>query len=133
MFFQEIFVILNPKYYTYHMKNIYYNQVVQLLTGRPEGMKLCNIARQVYNANNDLFADEDLYRQIYTQLKRFLWVQSRKKNSPFMACKKWGYYGIRNSYAVQFELPFDDFQYDIIEPKRTAKVQKPEMPNLFGW
>jgi len=115
------------------MKNIYYNQTIELLTQRPEGMKLCHIARAIFNSNNDLFADEDLYRQIYGQLKRFLWRQSKLKNSPFKACQKWGYYGIRKSAAIQFELPFDDFQYDIIEPKHTPKPQKVEMPNLFGW
>jgi len=115
------------------MKNIYYNQTIELLTNKPEGMKLCNIARNIFNANNDLFADEDLYSQIYHQLKRFLWRQSKLKHSPFKACKRWGYYGIRKSVAIQFELPFDDFQYDGIEPKKTAKPVKVEQPNLFGW
>lgn len=115
------------------MDNIYYNQTVELLSARPEGMKLCNIARCIYNSNNDLFADEDLYKQIYGQLKRFLWTQSRLKKSPFKSCEKWGYYGIRKSYAIQFELPFDDFQYDGIEIKKAVKPVKVEQPNLFGW
>lgn len=115
------------------MKNIYYNQTLQLLTDRPEGMKLCNIARCIYNANNNLFADEDLYWQIYGQLKRFLWHQSKLKHSPFKSCGKWGYYGIRKSVAVQFELPFDDFQYDGIETRKAAKPVKVQQPNLFGW
>lgn len=115
------------------MKNQYYNQTIELLTGRPEGMKLCNIARNIYNSNNDLFSDENLYWDIYRQLKNFLYRQSKLKNSPFKACNKWGYYGIRASVAVQFELPFDDFTYDGIEPKKTAKPVKVEQPNLFGW
>lgn len=115
------------------MKNEYYKQTVEILTDRPEGMKLCNIARCIFNQNNDLFADEDLYWKIYYQLKRFLWTQSKRKNSPFKACNKWGYYAIRRSFAVQFELPFDDFQYDVIEPKKTSKPSKQELPNLFGW
>lgn len=115
------------------MKNEYYNQTIELLTEHPEGMKLCNIARCVYNANNSLFADEDLYRKIYFQLKRFLWTQSRMKKSPFKSCERWGYYAIRKSVAIQFELPFDDFQYDIIEQKKTAKPEKVQQPNLFGW
>lgn len=115
------------------MKNIYYNQIVELLTTHPEGMKLCNIARVVYNSNNDLFADENLYKQIYGQLKRFLWTQSKLKNSPFKACEKWGHYGIRRSFAIQFELPFDDFQYDVIDTKKAAKPVKVVQPNLFGW
>ena len=105
---------------------------MELLTGKPEGMKLCNIARNIYNRNADLFADEDLYRQIYFQLKRFLWKQSRLKHSPFRKAEKWGYYRIRHSFAVQFELPFDDFQYDVVETKKVAKA-KPVQPNLFGW
>lgn len=115
------------------MDNIYYNQTIELLTGRPEGMKLCHIARNIYNSNNSLFADSDLYTQIYTQLKCFLYRQSKLKRSPFKSCEKWGYYGIRRSAAIQFELPFDDFTYDIIEQKKTAKPVKVEQPNLFGW
>lgn len=115
------------------MKNAYYNQIMELLTQRPEGMKLCAIARCIYNSNTDLFADEDLYPQIYGQLKRFLWHQSKVKRSPFVSCKRWGYYAIRKSAAIQFELPFDDFQYDGIETKKTAKPIKVEQPNLFGW
>lgn len=115
------------------MKNLYYNQTIELLTKHPEGMKLCNIARYLYNSNTDLFADEDLYWQIYHQLKRFLWKQSKLKHSPIKSCAKWGYYGIRKSFVVQFELPFDDFQYDIIETKKAVKPVKVEQPNLFGW
>lgn len=115
------------------MDNNYYNQTIELLAGRPEGMKLCKIARNIYNMNNDLFADENLYLQIYGQLRNFLYRQSKLKHSPFKACDKWGYYGIRRSAAIQFELPFDDFTYDGIEPKKTAKPVKVEQPNLFGW
>jgi len=115
------------------MNNNYYNQTVQLLTGKPEGMKLCNIARVIYNNNTSLFADEKLYLQIYSQLKRFLWTQSKMKHSPFQSADKWGYYRIKRSYAIQFELPFDDFQYDVVETKKAVKPVKVEQPNLFGW
>lgn len=115
------------------MNNIYYNQTVQLLTAKPEGMKLCHIARAIYNSNTSLFADEGLYRQIYGQVKRFLWKQSKLKRSPFMSADKWGHYRIKPKYAVQFELPFDDFQYDGIETKKAVKPVKVEQPSFFGW
>ena len=114
------------------MNNVYYKQTIQLLIGKPEGMKLCNIASNLYNMNNTLFSSNNLYDEIYKELRRFLWRQSKQKQSPFMSCR-WGYYGIKKSVAVQFELPFDDFQYDTIEERKTAEPQVVQQPNLFNW
>lgn len=117
------------------MKNAYYQQTIELLTDKPEGMKLCNIARNIYNSHCNLFEDPNLYHQIYTQLKRFLWVQSRRERSPFRAVdNRWGFYRLKKSFAYQFELPFDDFTYDIVQPRPstpTHNTVKTQQLSLF--
>lgn len=115
------------------MKNVYYQQTIELLSERPEGMKLCNIARIIYNTHCGLFEDPNLYQHIYTQLKRFLWVQSRRERSPFRSVdNRWGYYRLRRSFSFQFELPFDDFQYDIVQPHPTSsRNTKTQQLSLF--
>lgn len=116
------------------MKNAYYRQTIELLSSKPDGMKLCNIARNIYNSNCGLFEDPDLYHKIYRQLKRYLWVQSRRERSPFRAVEnRWGFYRLRRSFAFQFELPFDDFQYDIVQPRqKTTRTQNTQQLSLFN-
>lgn len=91
------------------MKNSHYNELVRLLIANPAGMKPRQIARCIYNSEADLF-DADLYGKyfrIHTQVRRFLWLQSRRKWSPFER-RKWGIYGLRPNFVYQLELEFDD-------------------------
>lgn len=116
------------------MNNIYYNQLVELLAYKPEGMKLCRIVKYIYNCNCSLFEDADLYRQIYSNVRWFLWSQSRRKDSPFMRINgKWGMYGLKKNFMVQLELCFDNWEYDIIQPKPVRKKPEYEQQSLFEW
>ncbi len=100
---------------------------MELLTKRPEGMKLCNISRCIYNSNCDLFDNEHKYDKIYSSVRRFLWMQSKQKNSPFQSVKNhWGHYAIKKSFAHQLELCFDNWEYDVIQEKPVeTKVAEP--------
>lgn len=115
------------------MKNAYYQQTIEILTAKPEGVKLCNIARIIYNSNCGLFEDPRLYDTIYTQLKRFLWTQSRRERSPFQAVNgRWGFYAIKRTFVQQLELPFDDFQYEkVLHQPRMIQNTNTQQLTLF--
>ncbi|MBR3092891.1 MAG: hypothetical protein IKG99_07690 [Bacteroidaceae bacterium] len=116
------------------MKNLYYNQIVELLEHKPEGMKLQTIVKHVYNQNCGLFERPDLYKKMYSSISMYLWKQSKKKRSPFdSVAGKWGCYRLKRGFVIQLELCFDDFTYDEIQPKKKKKLQVEQLPNLFGW
>ncbi len=95
---------------------------MELLTQKPEGMKVCNISRHIYNTNCSLFDDEHKYKKIYSNVRRFLWQQSKQKNSPFQSVEEHrGHYAIRKSFAHQLELCFDNWEYDVIEEQKKEK------------
>jgi len=114
------------------MKNIYYRQIVGLLTDRPQGLKVSTIAIHIYNQNGGLFAEEGLYQKIYESIRQFLWQQSQKKSSPFEAVEgKRGYYKLKRNFKLQGELIFeDDFQDDLIESKVAEEPRAIQM-SLF--
>ncbi len=112
------------------LNNLYYNQIMELLTQKPEGMKACNISRHIYNSNCNLFDDIHKYNKIHSNVRRFLWQQSKQKNSPFQSvCGHWGHYAIKRSFAHQLELCFDNWEYDIIiEKQPELKAAEPNIP-----
>ena len=111
---------------------MYYKQIIDLLSQKPEGLKVSTIAIHIYNSQGNLFTDEGLYQKIYESVRQFLWQQSRKRNSPFAAVDgKRGYYKLRRHFNIQTELMFeDDFQYDIVETKK-KKEDDPKQLSLF--
>lgn len=116
------------------MKNLYYNQIIEILTNNPEGVKVNNISRQLYNSHCSLFETDDLYKSIYESTRRFLWKQSKSPSSPF--CKvdgKWGVYALRKSFVIQLELCFDNWEYDVVQHKKPKEEESSSYPNLFGW
>ncbi len=114
------------------MKNAYYKQIVDLLSIKPEGLKVSTIAIHIYNQQGSLFTDEGLYEKIYECVRQFLWQQSKKKNSPFVSVEgKRGYYKLRKRFNIQTEIIFDDdFQYDIVETEK-KKDPDPKQLSLF--
>ncbi len=91
------------------MERKYHNQLVEILLLKPKGLKLSAIAANLYNANSGLFAEEDLYERIYWQTKRYLYRESKKKNSIFKSVSgKWGYYAIKPHYVKQLKIQFKE-------------------------
>ncbi len=115
------------------MNNAYYNQIIELLTCKPEGMKACNIARYIYNTHCTLFEDSPQYHQIHSAIRYFLWKQSKQSNSPFKSVSnQWGVYAIKKSFVTQLELCFENWEYDVIEKKSIATKAIPtRLPDLF--
>lgn len=104
------------------MNNLYYNQMMDILLAHPEGVRVGNLTRAIYNSNCSLFTPDaaELLRQIHRQVYSFLWREQRKRHSPFLRTR-WGYYALRPHFVVQLELCFDDFEGESI-----PKVQKEE-------
>ncbi len=96
------------------MKNTYYNEMVHMLLAHPDGMRLGHIVRTIYNSNCDLFCANArrLYDDIYQSTLRYLWRQSRLKQSPFER-KRWGVYGLRRNFVVQLEFCFDEWEDEV--------------------
>lgn len=119
------------------MINEYYNQLVEILMAQPEGMRLGNVARAIYNSHCNLFeaSNEALYREIYNVVARHLYRESRKRTSPFMRTK-WGWYALRQNFVVQLELPFDAWDDEDItlpprQPQQAAPKPQAYMRDLF--
>ena len=107
------------------MKNLYYNDMVAVLMKNPEGMKVRKIARYIYNNDVSLF-DFDAaakFLKIHKSVQQFLWVQSRKRHSPFER-KGWGTYALKQHFVVQLELEFEDWEDDDIVIEKAPKPKK---------
>jgi hypothetical protein len=115
------------------VNNDYYNQIIELLTQKPEGMKACNIARCIYNSHCNLFDNSNQYHKIHDTIRHFLWQQSKHKNSPFKKVKNlWGVYTLKQSFVTQLELCFDTWEFDIVEKKNIQQKFKQDYnPSLF--
>ena len=120
------------------MNNLFYNEMIELLTRHPKGLRVGNIARALYNNHCDLFSgSSDLdFINIYRSIRFFLWQNSRNSMSPFER-KGWGIYALRKTFVAQQNLTFEDFEGEIPIPKDKEEPlvhrssQKVYMPDLF--
>lgn len=117
------------------MKNLRYNEMVELLMANPDGLRIRAIARSIYNTEVDLFAVDSAkkFRDIHLSVQRFLWTQSRKIHSPFER-RRWGIYALKNRFVVQLELEFDDWEDEgvVLEhsnPKKNMAAE--QMHDMF--
>ncbi len=89
------------------MKNIYHRDIIEILLAcGQQGMKLCRIARKVYNKHADLFVHDINYEDIHKTLGMYMWKQSRKKESPIQR-NSYGIYSIKDDMAIQLDLFWD--------------------------
>lgn len=90
------------------MKNIYHRDIVEILLecGR-DGLRIKNIARKIYNRHVDFFVTDIDYGEIRNDVGRYLWVQSRRSESPFTRTR-YGTYAIKADFAIQLDLFLDN-------------------------
>lgn len=101
------------------MKNIYHSDIMSLLIMQGgEGMRLCTIARRVYNKHVDLFNSNLDYTDLRLKITSYLWSQSKRKDSPFIRIG-YGIYAVKPDIAVQLDL-FWDMQQDL-QPERPSR------------
>ena len=114
------------------MKNLYYNNLVEMLMRNADGMRLGSIVRALYNQDCDLFDPEaeGKFQRIYTSVKRFLWTQRRLRRSPFER-RRWGTYALRRHFVVQLELCFDDWEDEGIVLPEKAAPEPPAKPAAY--
>ena len=89
------------------MNNIYHRDIVEILIecGR-EGLRIKNIARRIYNRHVDLFVQDIDYAEIRDSVGRYLWLQSKRSESPFHRTR-YGTYAIKADFAIQLDLFLD--------------------------
>lgn len=86
------------------MKNVYHREIMEaLLPCGADGMRICNLARKIYNQHTNLFVCDINYHELYKCISRYLWAQSQLHRSPFKHCKR-GYYAIKSNVAVQLDI-----------------------------
>ena len=107
------------------MKNLYYNDMVAVMMKNPEGMKVRKITRYIYNNDVSLFDVNAAakFKKIHKSVQQFLWVQSRKRHSPFER-KGWGTYALKPNFVIQLELEFEDWEDDDIVIEKVVKPRK---------
>lgn len=95
------------------MNNVYHSDIMNLLIhqGR-EGMRLCNIARRIFNKHVDLFDNKLDYTDLRRAISSYMWSQSRRKDSPFVRIG-YGIYAVKPDIAVQLDL-FWDYQHESV-------------------
>ena len=105
------------------MNHKYYRQIIDLLTLRPDGLKVSAIAKNIYNQQDTWFSEHESYEKLYESIRQYLWQQSQKKNSIFTTVdEKRGYYKLRKIYTMQTEFQFaseDLFPYPCDNKKAT--------------
>lgn len=116
------------------MNHKYYRQIIDLLTLRPEGLKVSAIAKNIYNQQGNLFSEQESYEKLYESIRQYLWQQSQKKNSIFTTVdNKRGYYKLRQNYTMQTEFQFaseDLFPYPC-DNKKTTENQSAIQLSLY--
>lgn len=60
------------------------------------------IARHVYNRHYGLFAQDVMFERIYSQIRNYLWKQSRQRHSSFIRLEH-GQYAIRQDVGAQLD------------------------------
>ncbi len=89
------------------MKNIYHQDIVQILLSRgSSGMKVCNIARRIYNKHADLFDKSVSFDKIHRSIGVYLCKVCNKRQTIFVR-KDYGIYSIKPDIAIQLDLFID--------------------------
>lgn len=106
------------------MKNVYHREIMEhLLPSGRDGMRVCQLVRRIYNLHTNLFANDLSYPDLYKNISRYLWSQSKQRKSPFKhVCR--GYYCIKSDVAVQLDLFIDLEAYE--QPQRCHQEPKHE-------
>lgn len=99
--------ILTKKIYLCDMNNVYHRDIVKiLLSCGQEGMRVCGIARRIYNRHADLFDNSITYDGIQKSIGVYLWKMCQKRQSLF--CRNaYGIYSIKPDTAIQLDLFWD--------------------------
>lgn len=113
------------------MNNIYHRDIVDiLLQAGPDGMRLCNIARNIYNRHADLFASDVVYEDIHYSVMTYLWRESQRKRSIFTHLA-YGVYAIKAAIAIQLDLFVDMSQEEEEEKPAEAPASSCTQLELF--
>lgn len=113
------------------MKNVYHNDIMEMLlqSGRT-GMNVRQLARRLYNIHNDIFAADIDYRQLYNQVRFYLYYQSRQRHSPFLHLHR-GQYALRQDVAVQLDIFIDAPREEEEPPSKHTKRDDSRQLLLF--
>lgn len=89
------------------MKNVYHRDIMEILLAEGGGgMRLCKLARKIYNLHADLFDNSIDYDEIHKSVGNYMWKQSNRRESPFVR-NGYGIYSVRQDLAVQMDLFWD--------------------------
>ncbi len=85
------------------MTNEYHNDIVDILFGcGRKGMKVKNIALNIYNRHYGLFATNVVFSNLYDQVRFYLCRLVSDGHSSIMRIR-WGYYALKPDFAIQLD------------------------------
>lgn len=122
------------KRYLCSVKDMYHRDIVGILldSGR-NGIRLCRIARKVYNMHVDLFNADLNYYDLRTTIGRYLWRETQKPESMFTH-REYGVYALKNNAAIQLDLFWDqdltNSQCEDLSPEKEKAVPAPNAVQL---
>lgn len=107
------------------MNNVYHRDIMEILLAcGSNGMRLCRLARRIYNRHATLFDSSINYEDIHKSISTYLWKQSQRKESPFCH-NSYGIYAIKSDMAIQLDL-FWDIPKNEIKSKVEVKKDAPK-------
>ncbi len=103
------------------MTNEYHNDIVDILFGcGRKGMKVKNIALNIYNRHYGLFATNVVFSNLYDQVRFYLCRLVSDGHSSIMRIR-WGYYALKPDFAIQ--LDFIEGLYKEEQMGRSSKTK----------
>lgn len=90
------------------MNNSFYRDLINhLIQAGSEGVRVCQLARHIYNQNTTLFDRPVQYEPLRRLLNSYLWHSSRHRRSIFVQRAR-GVYALKPHVAVQLDFDFAD-------------------------
>lgn len=90
------------------MDNGFYRDMIShLIQAGGDGVRVCQLARHIYNLNTTLFDRPVQYESLRCMLNSYLWHSTRHRRSIFVQRGR-GVYALKPHVAVQLDFDFAD-------------------------
>ena len=112
------------------MNNGFYRDLIShLIQAGSEGVRVCQLARHIYNQNTTLFDRPVQYGPLRRMLNSYLWHSSRHRRSIFVQRGR-GIYALKAHVAIQLDFDFAD-EADTHETPQVSASSAPRQLYLF--
>lgn len=111
------------------MNNAFYRDLIDyLIQVGSDGVRVCQIARHIYNQNTTLFDHPVQYDELRRALNSYLWHSTKSRRSIFIQRAR-GVYALKSHVAVQLDFDFADEK--LLDAVPAKKGSPPRQLYLF--